>query len=60
MFGLTLSTILCVGFVSALFEDGMEYEDLTAVDKDDLGGGSYDSPKQKQIVVVKRGFKGKS
>ena len=43
-----------------MFEDGEECEDLTAVDKDDLAGGSYESPKQRQLVVVKRGFKGKS
>ena len=38
MFRWSLGTILCVGLVTAQFEEDMEYDDLAVVDEDDLAG----------------------
>ena len=59
MFGWSLGTILCVGLVTAQFEEDMEYDDLAVVDEDDLAGVLEDSSRPKQLLLIKRGYKGK-
>ena len=60
MFGWSLGSILCVGLVIAQFGEDIEYDDLTVVDEDDLASILEDSPQQKQLLLIKRGYKSKS